>query len=348
MFFLISWLRSRNIPHCLAERAKIVILSSFGWTDTDIAKALSMHRNTAMKWRKRYQANGIEGLLDAPRSGRPRKYDHGKVRTDILDVLGKKPPDHHQRWYGTTVAQNLEISRDIVWRILRRNFISLGRKRSWRVSKDPEFAEKCAKIIWLYMNRDPNRVVVSFDEKTSIQALERATGYAFDSNGILIRGESDRYIRHGTANLLAGLEVHTGVVRHGFFEKKRRVEFKEFMDRLVEEIPGAGDPDSGVGVDVILDNLSTHKGCGDWLAAHPNVAFHFTPTGASWMNLVEVFFGKLTRFRLEGASFASVAELRDAIDAYVRYHNETPKPYRWRKREVKGTQLRNSLTNFCR
>ena len=197
-----------------------------------------------------------------------------------------------------------------------------------------------ADIIGLYLNPPENALVLSVDEKPTIQALERASGYVLTSSGKIVHGLKSTYKRHGTVNLFAALEVATRVIRGKTTQTKKRVDFQAFMTDLIAEQP----PDREI--HVILDNLSTHKKNDDWLAAHPNVTFHFTPTSASWLNQVEIWFGIFSRKALAGASFASVAQLVQAIRDFTEAYNRNAAPFVWRKREVKGAQLRNTIVNL--
>jgi hypothetical protein len=178
------------------------------------------------------------------------------------------------------------------------------------------------------------------DEKPSIQALERKTGYVETDSGKIVRGFKSTYKRHGTLNLFAALEVATGVVHTQTTSKKRRIEFLEFMDRVVADLP------VGKEIHAILDHYCIHKKNDAWLAAHPNVFFHFTPTSASWLNQVAVWFGILSRKALRGASFRDIEQLRKAIEDFVAAYGPKAKPFVWRKREVKGSQLRNTIVNL--
>jgi len=185
-----------------------------------------------------------------------------------------------------------------------------------------------------------NALVISVDEKPSIQALERATGYVETDNSKIVRGFKSTYKRHGTLNLFAALQVATGRVTSQITETKRREDFLGFMDAIVAETPADKE------LHVILDNYCTHKKCDAWLEAHPNVHFHFTPTSASWLNQVEIWFSILSRKALRGASFSNIQALRQAIEDFVAVYNPTASPFRWRKREVRGSQLRNTIVNL--
>ena len=238
------------------------------------------------------------------------------------------------------MAAALHGSVHAVWRVLRREGICLQRQRSWCVSTDKEFAAKAADIVGLYLNPPEKALVISVDEKPSIQALERKTGYVETDSGQIVRAYKSTYKRHGTLNLFAALEVATGQVKTAITQLKRREEFLQFMDQVVADAAPEQE------LHVILDNYCTHKKCDAWLAQHPNVHFHFTPTSASWLNQVEIWFGILSRKALRGLSARSTTELRQAIEAFVSAYAQHPKPFKWRKREVKGSQLRNTIVNL--
>ena len=191
------------------------------------------------------------------------------------------------------------------------------------------------------MNPPQNALVLSVDEKPSIQALARPVGYVHTGSGKIVRGMKSTYKRHGTLNLFAALEVATGAIRSQITTQKRRVEFLEFMGQVVADLPEDKE------IHVILDNYCIHKKNEEWLSAHPNVHFHFTPTSASWLNMVEIWFGILSRKALKGASFTHCDELATAIQDFIEVYNESAEPFVWRKREVKGSQLKNTITNLC-
>jgi transposase len=233
-------------------------------------------------------------------------------------------------WDGGTLAKELAVSDDAVWRVLRKEGIQLRRHRSWCVSTDPEFAAKSTDIIGLYLAPPQKALVLCVDEKPSVQALERATGYVQTSSGKIVRGLKSTYKRHGTINLFAALNVATGTIQSKTTVAKKRPDFQAFMNEIMTTVPDDKD------IHVILDNYCTHKKNEEWLTQHLNVYFHFTPTSASWLNQVEIWFGILGRKTLSGASFASTEQLVQAIDAFVNLHNETASPFVWRKREVRG------------
>ena len=330
----------RRAESRLVERAKMVLGCLNGEQVASIARRLGVRLNKVILWRDRFAESGRAGLRDRPRSGKPSRYD-AAFRANVLALLETAPPKGQGQWDGGAVAKALHASDAAVWRVLRKEGIALTRQRSWCVSTDPEFAAKAADIVGLYLNPPENALVISIDEKPSIQALERAHGYVQTDSGKIVRGFKSTYKRHGTLNLFAALEVVTGAVHGKTTRYKKRVDFLAFMDEVLAELPGDRE------IHVIMDNYCIHKKNELWLAAHPNVFFHFTPTSASWLNMVEIWFGLLTRKSLRGASFKDTEQLRQAIEDFIAVYNPTAKPFVWRKREVKGSQLRNTIVNLC-
>lgn len=332
--------RSRTEEARLVERARIIVGCLEGRPVVEIAREIRTRPNTVIAWRHRFAETGVDGLRDRPRSGKPVEYG-AEFRNKVLALLETAPPKGQGCWDGPSVARVLKVSVYAVWRLLRKEGICLSRQRSWCVSTDPEFAAKAADIVGLYLNPPQNALVLCVDEKPSIQALERATGYVQTTDGKIVRGFKSTYKRHGTLNLFAALQVAAGAVRGKVTEKKRRVEFLAFMDELCADYPDAQE------LHVIMDNYCIHKKNEAWLAAHPNVHFHFTPTSASWLNMVEIWFGIFSRKALRGASFKNTHELREAIEDYLTVYAQTAKPFVWRKREVRGAQLKNTIVNLC-
>src|SRR6202011_2201681 len=205
-----------------------------------------------------------------------------------------------------------------------------------------DFARKAADIVGLYLDPPMNALVLSVDEKPSIQAIERSDGYVETDSGTVVRALKSTYKRHGTLNLFAALEVGTGQIHTKITEYKKREDFRGFLDGVLADQP----PDKEI--HVVLDNYSPHKRNDDWLAKFEGrVQFHFTPTSASWLNQIEIVFSLLQRKTLSGASFKTKDQLREAIEAFIQKHNKHAQPFRWRKREVKGSQLRNTIINLC-
>ena len=333
--------KSVTYEYRIVRRAKMVLRCIEGKRIMDISAELGETEANIIKWRDRFMQNGISGLLDAPRSGKPVFYDEDWQKL-VLEKLEEKPPNGHARWDGPTLAAVLGTSEDAVQRFLKKEGIQLSRIRTWCVSTDPHFAQKAADIVGLYLNPPENAVVISVDEKPSMQALSRTTGVVQTSNGKYVSAVKSTYKRNGTLNLFAALEIATGLVHGQTTKTKKRVNFLEFMDSVIGELPLGEDTE----LHVILDNYCIHKRCDEWLTLHPNVFFHYTPTSASWLNQIEIWFNIMTRKVLRGASFNSGQELTEAIGAFLTAYNEHANPFVWRKREVKGSQIRNTLSNL--
>jgi transposase len=334
-----SWLRSGTTERRAAERAQIILRLADGASNAAVAEELKTRAARVSKWRTRFAVERLGGLADAPRPGQPVRYGEAAERR-ILDALDDPLPDGYASWTGTLLADHLgDITAAHVWRVLRRHGIHLQRRRSWCVSTDPEFAKKAADIVGLYLDPPENALILCVDEKPHIQALERAQGWLRLPSGEALRGYGHEYKRHGTTTLFAALEVATGLVRTGHFRRRRRREFLEFMNGILSEHPDEE-------IHVILDNLSTHKPKHDgWLARHKNVRFHYTPTHASWLNQIETWFSLLTRHALRPASFTHPRQVREAIDAYTRAHNEQAAPFEWTKRNVGPKALKAKYAN---
>lgn len=322
------WVRAGCSPHRQVFRARIILRAAAGEGTNAIAASLGTRPATVSKWRTRFATRRLAGLADAARPGKPRRYTETTERR-ILAQLDEAPPSGYAHWNGRLVARALgDVSADQVWTILRKHKIALARRRSWCISTDPEFARKAADIVALYLHPPENALVISVDEKPHIQALERAQGYLKLPNGQALTGFAHEYKRHGTSTLFAALAVATGQVIAGHYHRRRRVEFLDFLNRVVAAYPDQE-------LHVILDNLSTHKPKHDrWLSRHPHVHLHYTPTHASWLNLIEVWFSILTRAALTGASFTSVRLLRDAIDRFLEAWKAEAHPFEWTKEVV--------------
>lgn len=321
-------LRRTTAPLRAVQRAHILLGAAAGEENQALAACLKLRPATVSKVRRRFATLRLGALADAPRCGRKRKYD-ATTHARILAALDAPKPKGYAQWNGALLAAHLgDIPDHQVWRVLRHRGISLQRRRSWCLSTDPEFARKAADIVALYLAPPVNAVVICVDEKPHIQALERAQGWLRLPNGRALTGFAHEYTRHGTSTLFAALTVATGQVQADHYQRRRRVEFLDFMNQVV-----ATHPDRDL--HVILDNLSTHKPKDDaWLRAHPRVTLHFTPTHASWLNQVEVWFSVLSRAALAGASFTSPAQLRQAIDDFIAVYNPKAHPFAWTKVKV--------------
>jgi transposase len=319
-------------------RARIVLLADEGRSTRSIARMLGTMPRTVSTWRGRFVRDGLAGLGNKPHPGPAPTYGAETGRR-ILEVLDREPPAGFARWTGSLIATELsDVHEQYVWRFLRTEKIDLSGRKSWCESDDPEFVAKAADVVGLYMAPPENAIVICVDEKPSIQALERAQGYLKLPNGRALTGHSHDYKRNGTSTLFAAFEVATGKVTASHKNRRRRVEFLDFMNDIVADHPDTA-------IHVILDNLNTHKPKNDrWLKRHPDVHFHFTPTRASWLNQVEIWFSILEGKSLHGASFTSVKQLREHIDAFIAAYNQNAKPFVWTKakvhqRRVKGRRI---------
>lgn len=333
---------SRRATSGEVQRARIILSCLAGEKIQDIAAKLSTSPSTVIRWKNRFLEKGLAGLCDQARSGRPNKYA-ADFKSMVLDKLEQAPPKGYGQWDGALLARELNVSKDAVWRLLREHRISLARKRTWCVSTDPAFAAKAADVVGLYLAPPETAMVLCVDEKPNVQALERLTGYAISSDRKLVRGLESTYKRHGTLNLFAALDVASGTI-HGKVTPtpdKTKKGFLNFMEELLAELP------EGLEYHVIMDNHSIHTRHEAWLMNHENVFFHYTPTSASWLNMVEIWFGILGRKSLQGKSFSSTEEMAGHIESFIAAYNQNAKPFTWRKREIRGAQLKNNARNFC-
>jgi len=309
----------------VAFRAKIILRCAVGGSDVEIAAALRTHRMTVGKWRKRFVKQRLDGVYDEPRPGAQRKILDDAVEAVVTKTL-ESTPKGRTHWSTRSMAESVGLSHSTIGRIWRAFGLKPHRTESFRLSQDPLLVEKVRDIVGLYMSPPDNAVVMCVDEKSQIQALERAQPVLPMDIGQPERRTHD-YIRHGTTDLFAALDAATGKVLGKCYAKHRAREFKLFLTEIDTAVPPA------LEVHVVLDNLSTHKTpeIKRWLARHPRFHLHFTPTHASWLNLVERFFGLLTEHALRRGSHTSGRQLKAAIHAYLDAHNEAPKPFRWTK-----------------
>jgi transposase len=337
-----AWLRAGRTEQRFVDRARYILAAAEGEQTQAIAERFDVRPATVSKWRTRFAEQRIQGLQDAARPGAPIQYGE-EVEEQILAKLDEDPPEGYSTWNGRLLGAALGIPPDYVWRVLREYGIQLQRRRSWCVSTDPEFARKAADIVGLYLAPPENAVVICVDEKPHIQALERAQGWLRMPNGTALTGQSHQYKRHGTTTLFAALEVATGEVRAGHYNRRRRKEFLDFMNSVVADFP------EDVELHVILDNLSTHKPKHDrWLQRHGNVHLHFTPTHASWLNQIEIWFSIMARAVLKGASFTHPRQIREAIDAFIDVYNPDAAPFEWTKDSVHQVGLKDHYADLSK
>lgn len=316
--------RVRTNKH-LALRTKLILASAKGTPDIEVGCKHHVHRKTVATWRKRFAARRLEGLYDEPRVGAPRTISDEKVEEIVVQTL-ETTPKACTHWSTRKMAENAGISKSSVGRIWRAHGLKPHIVRGFKLSNDPQFIEKVRDIVGLYMSPPNNAVVFSFDEKPQVQALERAQPVLPMDLGMPER-QTGNYIRHGTLDLFAALNVATGMVIAQTKNKHRAKDFVDFLKLMDDAV------DEGLEAHVILDNLSAHKAPAvkRWLVRHPHFHLHFTPTYSSWLNLVERFFALLTEDALRRGSHTSIPQLRAAILEYVEAHNEKGNPFIWTK-----------------
>jgi transposase len=326
--------RAPTTPQRDVKRARIVLLAAAGRSTRSIAREVGVQPRIVSLWRHRFADHGLEGLKEKPRPGKQPLYTEATGKR-ILAFLDKPPPQGYGRWTGPLLAEVLvDVDVQYVWRFLRTHKIDLAARKSWCESHDPEFAAKAADVVGLYMAPPKKAIVLCVDEKPSIQALERAQGYLKLPNGRALTGQSHDYKRHGTSTLFAALNVATGKITAAHTQRRRRTEFLDFMNAVVAAYPGRE-------LHVVLDNLNTHKKNERWLKRHPKVHFHFTPTRASWLNQVEIWFSILQGQSLNATSFTAVKQLREHIDAFIQAYNDKAAPFVWTKAKVRQRRFKH-------
>jgi DNA-binding CsgD family transcriptional regulator/transposase len=319
--------RSSSVRAGLAQRARIVLLAAEGVSNTSIAELVGASRPTVIGWRERYQAKGVAGLDDEQRSGRPRSIDHASIVTATLKPPPKKLGITH--WSSRLLARHLGISDATVAKAWRDYGVRPWRTESFRFSTDPELVAKVIDVVGLYLAPPENAIVLSIDEKSQIQALQRSAPILPLQPGLAERRSHD-YIRHGTSTLFAALEISTGKVTAALKTRHRHQEFLAFLKQVARAYPDDG---SGRELHLVMDNYAAHKhrAIKTWLTANPRVICHFTPTHASWMNLVEVWFSLAERQAIHRGSYGSVRDLNAKIRAYIDGWNDRCHPFVWTK-----------------
>jgi transposase len=319
--------RRPSVPSGLARRARIVLLAADGVPNAQIARTVGVSRPTVIGWRDRYELGGIRALEDEPRSGRPPVIDEIDVVAATLARDGR-PPERLgiTHWSARFLAAELGVSFASVARIWRKWNIQPHRIETFKFSTDPELESKIRDVVGLYLDPPANAVVVSVDEKSQVQALDRTQPMLPLRPGLPARQTYD-YKRNGTTTLFAALEVATGrITADACYPKHRHQEFLKFLRKVA-----AAHPD--VELHVVCDNYATHKhpAVKAWLKQNPRVTLHFTPTGCSWLNMVEIFFGIITRQAIRRGTFKSVKELTAAIGSFIDAYNQRCQPFAWTK-----------------
>jgi transposase len=317
---------------------RVLLASADGGSQEAIAAKLGCHRTTVGKWQRRWIEDGLDGLCDAPRPGRPRTVTDEKVEQVVALTL-ETTPKGATHWSTRDMAEKIGVSKDSVARIWRAFGLKPHRSETFQLSNDPFFVDKVRDVVGLYMDPPTNAVVLSVDEKSQIQALNRTQPLLPMRPGQLERGTPE-YQRNGTTTLFAALDVATGNVIGKCYPRHRAVEFVKFLRIIDRAVP------EDLDIHVIVDNYATHKAppVKAFLTKRSRFRFHFTPTHASWLNQVECFFSILTRRQLQRSSHHTVGQLEKAIYEFLEVHNENPAPFRWTK---SADQILDSLARFC-
>jgi transposase len=318
--------RSSSVSAGLAGRARIVLLAAEGLSNTEIARRTGTSRPTVLDWRARYDAGGIRALDDLPRSGRPPEIDEIEVVVATIADEGR-PPAHLgvTHWSARLLAAELKISFATVARIWRKWDLQPWRVETFKFSTDPELDAKIRDVVGLYLHPPEKAVVLCVDEKSQVQALDRTAPILPIMPGVPERQTHD-YVRNGTTTLFAALDVATGRIEQTCLPRHRHQEFLRFLKQVAKAYPK-------VKLHLVLDNYATHKhpAVQAWLARNPRITLHFTPTSGSWLNMVEIFFGIITRQAIRRGTFGSVRELTQAITAFIDGWNERCQPFIWTK-----------------
>jgi putative transposase len=316
--------RSPSLPSGLVRRARIVLLSADGVSNKEIAARLEVSEPTVGKWRRRFREQGIPGLHDELRPGRPRSIDDERIAELVNTTLTTAPPQEATHWSCRTMARQAGVSAATVQRVWHAFGLRPHRHDYFKLSTDPFFVEKVRDVVGLYLNPPDHALVLCVDEKSQCQALQRTQRILPMGLGYT-EGYTHDYVRHGTTNLFAALDIATGQVITQCRSRHRHEEFLLFLRHIEANVPADLD------VHLVLDNYGTHKHekVRLWLAQHPRYQVHFVPTYSSWLNQVEIWFGLITRRTIRRGSFASVKALIDKIDRFVESYNQDSTPFLW-------------------
>jgi transposase len=333
-----SWTRRPKTGQALAQRARIILESATGKTNTEVAKRLRITKQMVGKWRTRFLLKRLDGLLDEPRPGTPRRLSDAEVERVVTMTL-ESTPQNATHWSTRSLAAACGLSRSSVHRVWQAFALAPHRTETFKLSKDPLFIDKVRDVVGLYLNPPDKALVLCVDEKSQIQALDRSQPILPMRPGQAERRAHD-YKRNGTTSLFAALDTKTGKVIGQLHRRHRSLEFRKFLDQIDAAVP------AGFDVHLILDNYGTHKTATiqRWLLKRPRFQLHFTPTGASWLNLVERWFALLTEQQLRRGVFRSTRNLETTIRSYIHSHNQQPKPFTWTKT---ADEILASVARFC-
>lgn len=345
---LLGWVRRPTSSARLVQRSKIVLAYADDPSVAGVAKAMGVSAPTVSKWRDRFLADRLDGLEDAPRPGQPRKMSDEQIEALISRTLEGAPPNGDTHWSTRSMAADQGLNQTQVSRIWRAFGLKPHAVDSWKLSKDPQFVDKVdpqfvdkvRDIVGLYMSPPENALVLAVDEKSQVQALDRTAPILPMMPTTPARATHD-YVRHGTTTLFAAMDIISGSVIARNYRRHRSIEFLRFLKEVDAATP------KGLELHLVLDNYATHKTpkVKEWLLKHPRVVLHFTPTSASWLNLVERWFAELTRRKLQRSTHRSVVELERDIIAWTQNWNQNPKPFVWTKA---ADAILETLASYCK
>ena len=335
---LLEWTRRHKSAQALALRSRIVLAAAEGHANREVARQLRVTGQTVGKWRGRFLQQRLEGLLDEPRPGAPRRIGDAQVEALIAKTLHERPQGA-THWSSRLMAEASGLTQTAVVRIWRAFGLQPHRTETFKLSADPLFIEKVRDIVGLYLDPPTQAMVLCVDEKSQIQALDRTQPALPMMPGLPERRTHD-YLRYGTTTLFAALDIATGEVIGELHRRHRSIEFLQFLRTIDAAVP------EELAVHLVMDNYGTHKTATvrRWLSRHPRFHVHFTPTSASWINQVERFFATLTQRQIRRGTHRSTLELERAIRAYLHNHNLDPRPFMWTKT---ADQILESLKRFC-
>ncbi len=336
---LLEWTRRHKTSQALALRSRIILACAEGQNNTEVAKSCRVIRQTVGKWRGRFVEHRLDGLLDEPRPGAPRRHGDAKIEQLIATTLNERPREA-THWSTRLLAKKLHVSQSTVSRVWRAFGLQPHRAETFKLSTDPLFIDKVRDIVGLYLNPPTKAMVLCVDEKSQIQALDRTQPILPLAPGLPERRTHD-YERHGTTTLFAALDLATGHVIGEMHRRHRSKEFLAFLRTVDANVPAQLD------VHLILDNYGTHKtpSVKAWLTRHSRFHVHFTPTSASWLNLVERWFALISERKIKRGTHRSTLELERAIRQYMNIYNENPKPFVWTKT---ADEILASVARFCK
>jgi transposase len=336
--YLERQVRRHRAARSSSERCRVILRCADGIPSKTVASELGLHEHTVGKWRRRFLKDRIDGLLDEARAGRPRTIDDDQVAAVIERTLRFTPRDA-MHWSIRSMATETGFSHTTIWRIWNAFSLQPHRSETFKLSSDPLFVDKVRDIVGLYLSPPNRALVLSVDEKSQIQALDREQPVLPMMPGVPER-RTHSYVRHGTTSLFAALDIASGFGIGKCYKRRRAAEFLDFLKQVDAQIP------DGLDVHIIMDNYATHKTAvvKNWLARRPHYHVHFTPTSASWINQVERWFAELTRKQIRRGVHTSTKQLEADIRTFIERHNENPKPYRWTK---SADEILAAVKRFC-